>query len=240
MTNFPNLKKVTFTGPGEDTDISALVQFQQDFPKSEIGILINPNITGNPRYPQDQWIDTFCQVSSGQRALHLCEDAIFTFIANNATSWRFAEKFGRVQLNIFQSRWPIDPHLVDQAARTFYEQTGGRVIVPMNPQNEQMVLALTEPSIDIIFDQSGGTGKLAGEWPLGFKNRGITYAGGLNPDNVVDQVAQMVKSAEGRPFNIDMETGVRAFTGPDDKDGIFDIGKCRTVMTKLGFNPRTS
>lgn len=235
MSHFLTPERITLTGPDDRTDISALIAFQHDFPQTEIGILVKPGFTGQSRFPKDSWIDTFCQDSTGHRALHLCEDAIFSFLEHHPACWRLAQKFGRVQLNVFQSKRPVDPHLVDQAARVFYDQTGGRIIIPINPQNEQMVLALTEPNIDIIFDRSGGRGILAGEWPPGFPDRSITYAGGLNPDNVAEQVKKMIVSANGRPFNIDIETGVRTCASPDDKDGIFDIGKCRTVMLNLGF-----
>ena len=58
-----------------------------------------------------------------------------------------------------------------------------------------------------LFDLSGGTGRLSDEWPSSEEFCG--YAGGLTPDNVVDQLERIGQACCYHPIWIDVESGVR-------------------------------
>lgn len=75
--------------------------------------------------------------------------------------------------------------------------------------------------VQMLFDRSGGTGKVPDTWP---RHPGggvqVGYAGGINPDNVLDVIDAI--GPDG-PYWIDMESGVRT-------DDWFDLDKCEAVL----------
>jgi len=76
----------------------------------------------------------------------------------------------------------------------------------------------------ILFDLPGGAGILPAEWPAPRASLPCGYAGGLDPENVEDQL-QRIASVCDRPFWIDMERRVRS-----NDDSILDIAKVRQVL----------
>jgi phosphoribosylanthranilate isomerase len=77
-----------------------------------------------------------------------------------------------------------------------------------------------------LFDTSGGAGVLPNRWPGAWPGRYCGYAGGLGPDNVVEQLTRIrIAANEGERFWIDMERRVRS-----DDDEQFDLDKVRTVL----------
>lgn len=259
-----NLLCVTFTGADENTDLSALVKLQDDFKRNiEFGILVDPSKTGQPRYPNGNWIRRFLKVSRPDTrfALHLCGDAIPMFIKGDRTCIDLAHQFQRIQLNITAiTNKPTAQKLI-QAADAFYKKRqtvdphklGGVVIIPINPKTKDIGNEIAgaqiaryksshqNQSVPITFlmDDSEGRGATPEYWPDPVEHICCGYAGGINLKNVFNVNNIVRNRVAGNIYWLDLETGARTFIGPDDKDGVFDIGKCRAVMDELGFEPKT-
>ena len=75
-----------------------------------------------------------------------------------------------------------------------------------------------------LFDQSGGTGLLPGEWPKQPPNQYCGYAGGLSPDNLQQEMEKISKVATGTIW-IDAETLLRS-----ENDKVFDLEKVRRFL----------
>ncbi len=255
------LLHVTFTGPDEGTDLSALVGLQRDFGRSvEIGILVYPPKTGEPLYPRGSWIHKFLEVSrpDARLALHLCGEAVDMFLGQDRQCMDLARHFATVQLNFFHGVKPVSARDIMKAADIFAEEherflpdalDSGVVIVPDNAPNRPVIQELLEEQnrlvssdprrllspIACLFDSSGGKGIAAKHWPYAHDTVICGYAGGLTPSNVSEQNDYIRDSAKGHPYWLDMQKGVRTFSGPEDRRGFFDVGKCREVMHELGF-----
>ena len=199
------LTLVSFTGPDDNTDITALSRYQQAFPLIEWAILTLPRKTGTPLYPTRSWIHRFLDSRPARTALHVCEGDVHNFINREPELWALAQRFDRVQVNFFQGRDPIDPAQLDATIRAY----GKPVIVPYNPPNMVAVQALTAPNIHVIFDRSGGEGRLPDSWPAAIEGRFCTYAGGLGPDTVAQEFPRIAAAAGAEAFGIDMQTRIR-------------------------------
>jgi phosphoribosylanthranilate isomerase len=87
---------------------------------------------------------------------------------------------------------------------------------------EQVVADAAQlPLGSVLFDPSGGTGKLPSEWPSTPAGCPVGFAGGISPDNV-REVIQAIGPRE-YPWWIDMETGVRT-------DNKLDLEKVSRVL----------
>lgn len=82
-----------------------------------------------------------------------------------------------------------------------------------------------EKNVDMLFDLSGGRGRLPTRWPAAPMGTMVGYAGGLNADNVAEAVSKIGPVAGD--YWIDMETGVR------DADDRFDLDKCLAVCVAV-------
>ena len=76
--------------------------------------------------------------------------------------------------------------------------------------------------ISVLFDSSGGKGRLLEKWPNSIENCG--YAGGLAPDNVKEQLC-LINSLVGKnvPIWIDAESSLRGYDQ-------FDLGKVEEFL----------
>lgn len=212
----------TFTGIGDGNDITGLLQLQAEYPDIEWGVLILPRFNGNtPGYPTIDWIKTFVQAASGaKKALHLCEESITDFLGGDTALGQLADHFDRIQLNIFQQKWPVEPANISMMARNQSHQS---IILPYNPGNRDMVEAVEGENIEYLFDRSGGAGKLPDAWPDYIPTRRCGYAGGLGPQNIAEQLPRIHMAANRHPFWIDMESRIK------DDDGTLSLSKVREV-----------
>jgi hypothetical protein len=127
-------------------------------------------------------------------------------------------KVGRVQVNNSKQ---------DANAIVNLWQFGKHIERPVIMQHSRALPFRAVP-VQVLQDQSGGRGELAAEWvepsPLCVKaGGGIGYAGGLNPDNIAEQMPKIIKASNGQRFWIDCESGVRT-------DDWFDTAKAEAMI----------
>lgn len=219
MAQFPTF--VSLTGADTQTKCSDLVKCAAQFPRIEWAILYLPDWFGRARYPDADWISDFLsQAASTKKALHLCDEGVTLFFEEDPKLWDLAARFDRVQINFFQKHTPVTAAQLDALALAFPKP----LIVPHNPANEEVVEQTTAPSIQFLFDSSGGKGTSPAAWPAALPGRSCGYAGGLGPETLAAALPLIRAAAAGAPFWIDMESRLR------DENDLFSLEKCRAVL----------
>ena len=227
-----NLTHITFTGVDEWTDIDRLVDIQHRYPKAEFGVLMSRNWQKNGnRFPSPAVIENL--YGRGLRlSAHLCGSLATGFLYDCAFSsleqpfWNILhnlEMFQRIQLNVSgckeKPEYDIAPYPMEEV-----------IIQQGDDLNLFEQLYITSGDhIAILLDKSGGRGvDTPIEAPAYASKVHLGFAGGINPDNVIDKMNEITSLPVGR-FWIDMESGVRT----DDR---FDLDKVETVCKKVYDN----
>jgi hypothetical protein len=239
------LRCVTITGADDGVTPDELVSLSEEFPFAEWGILFSSKHHGVPRWPSTGWVHRLAAIAERSPAMnlsaHLCGQWVRDLLAGRFT---FAEtfpwllpRFARVQLNfhaepqqVLGARFllALQAHTrrADGDRRQFILQADG-------VNNAIFETARFEPAdVDVttLFDLSHGNGLTPVDWPRPYTDERLEpvycgYAGGIGPDNVVEQLGRIAAAAAGGPFWIDMETRVRT---PDDAR--LDMAKVRRVL----------
>jgi phosphoribosylanthranilate isomerase len=85
----------------------------------------------------------------------------------------------------------------------------------------------THPNISGLFDLSHGAGVLPNAWPSVLNNVYCGYAGGLSPDNVIDELRKIEPLVGAKSIWIDAETHLR------NADGNFDLTKVQAFLENV-------
>ena len=223
------LTRVSLTGPDDATKVEDLMRLSLRYPFVEWAILYSPKRAGSGRYPAAAWRHRFenaCGNSNILRAIHLCGQGVKTFAAAGPRSVPIAA-YQRVQLNANFATWPeqqVSQLLAHIPNMVRWDGHVQQAIVQHNKNNAPYLTTLSN-NTDVLYDASGGYGKtltdIGGGWPDHFTG----YAGGLNPDNVVD-VFKRIQDVNKAPFYMDMESGIRT-------NDLFDIKKAEAVLNAL-------
>lgn len=229
---------VTITGADDTTDIQQLVNLSAEFPFVEWGILVSKSEEGNTRFPSRTWIDRFGEAAKARRlkvAMHLCGRWMRELLAGDL-AWEdlpsvshFAQSF---QFNVNGTALPESPtgFLVKlaqrKALRTF--------IFQITTASEPFARLVESKDFNVmgLYDNSGGKGKSpAAGWPspldVPFP---MGFAGGLGPDNVLDQLDKINAACGDQPYItwIDMEGRIRT------DDGLhLDLTRVRRVLEQV-------
>ncbi len=228
-----HLRYVTITGADDTTPIEALIDLSAEYPFVEWGILVSRRQEGSYRFPGREWISQFCSTVSTRPeinvSMHMCGQWVRkTLMGENI--WHemppgIAERAQRIQINTH-----AEPHgstvamvnrLADLGLKEFIFQWDG--------VNDHLARAAAGYGVRAaaLFDTSGGAGILPSGWPRPDDKLPCGYAGGLGPDNVVQQL-RMILTVCDVPFWIDMERRVRI-----DDDSRLDMLKVRKVLQNV-------
>lgn len=216
------IRTVTITGIDVYTDRGGLDGLSYEFPFVEWGVLLSKTKEGKDnRYPNKEWIDELgdqrLRLSGhicGLWARDIAEGG--DMILRDRPDW--FEKpplFQRLQLNISHILGDISSPY--EPFHNAVRRLGIKTIIQLRDLDRRVLQPLVN-EVDFLFDCSGGRGVLPARWPAlalydahggrsPLSNCG--YAGGLNPDNLAEQLALMEASSEGQTIWIDVESGVR-------------------------------
>jgi len=223
------LKAVTFTGADNNTNIDNINNIKNTNPLVEFAVLHNITSQGSSKFPDFWWMTQFVNININ-RAIHLCGKTCYEFINGNLPKNYFIaycnrSNFSRIQLN-FNNKFIDFSHR--QKIYTLSQQY--HLVLQYNKGNKFLCDSLIDmgAEVDFLFDSSGGRGILNKQWPEPIKGHYCGYAGGLNPDNVLEEVK---KISEICPYDywIDMESGVRT----NDR---FDLDKVNQICQILKDN----
>ncbi len=219
-----NLTHITLTGAGMATAPHQLIQLSETYPLAEWGLLYSPKRAGTePRYPAYGWLrDMAARLRhAGCRfSLHLCGHAVNDFLSTSSNPIRtLADAFDRVQLNL-----PKERTFTSFALHNAIVDFGKPVITQQNTQNDLINQAVHAANHCILFDASYGQGITTSIWPEYWSSKNCGYAGGLSPDNILQELPRIASSAGSSPFWIDCEGRIR------DENDQLSIDRCREML----------
>lgn len=241
-----NLRMVTLTGADDSIAPVDLLALSAKYPFVEWGILVSKKNMGGPRYPSPAWLQELKEIwpawgwmpKRGMRlglssfrpslSLHVCGKWVRDICSGHIDpemmdlplSWGAID---RVQLNFHGEAH--EKAKVSEAVRADI-LSGKQIILQNDGSNSSLGFEFVP-----LFDKSGGAGILPKEWPLASsagEHEMYGYAGGLGPSNLDEQLREIAKASEGRPFWVDMETNVRSSPWLNDKR--FDLEACERCL----------
>ena len=248
------IHKLTFTGADNFTPISRMVGLCRKYPFVEFGILTKRQFWGDhdnhiiefekERYPSIKWIRELVGrfTIEGMRnnlSLHICPPLTYE-IFNDFDILTHFDGFGRVQLNSAPSMFKLD--IEDNKIYNTTIAMQRNIIIQLNGDEPESfyknnMFAANKfgreyPAICGLFDGSGGRGQLPSQWRKPIYDVSellIGYAGGLNPDNLEEEIGKIKIVSSNSDIWLDMESGVRT-------DRNFDLEKvekcCEIVLNK--------
>lgn len=240
---FPKI--ISFVGVDEKTNfVKALSLSDKAWLSNfdiEWGVLYSPQRAGKQkRYPaKDKVFEFFSRdiFSSGPmitKSIHLCGDAVNDFLENRDVDLRETIAFynPRIQLNFAISK--VDEGKITQDILAGISE-GFKFVIQHNKSKKDFIenlLCKAEErfgqtnTFDVLYDGSGGFGRVL-ENPLPAINGYFTgYAGGLNPENVEEIVRKISRVVDTDLYYIDMESGIRT-------EDILDLTKCESIIDTL-------
>lgn len=226
------LDRVTITGADDSIKATDLIPLSKRFPFVEWGILLSKNNEGSFRFPTRDWIETLVNDVKGQLyphnlnlSGHICGRWVRDICEGK---WTIATEmpqllhsFQRLQLNFHAEVHSLNKQKFFYGGVEFLQTYNSSLIFQMDNVNNSILDEARQMGIagDPLFDLSGGAGILPEFWP---KAEGFYtgYAGGLSPDNVVEQIKKIELVAGDARIWIDVERRVRS-----DDDSQFDLDK---------------
>ncbi len=222
------LRRVSLTGADDHTPVERLVELTCRFPFVEWAVLYTPHNEGAPRNPTAAWRERFFADLASHSAVHLCGSLAFEQLLAGSLA---ADLLGarRLQLNINARRVEFtDAQVLEVFARAL--DVCPAIILQYHEQSAPVIEryvaglgAVDQGRVHVLMDASRGTGKAPDQWrwPSAFESAYVGFAGGLGPQNTAATVE--VLRPFGRPFWVDMESGVRT-------DNRFDLHKAASVL----------
>jgi hypothetical protein len=219
------LTRVTITGADDNSDPHQLIELSRRFPFVEWGILVSRHSGGTPRFPRHEWIDNFCSAVTGYPidiSMHLCGGRVREFLVGKL-DWDALPSVRKIC-----QRVQINTHGYEHSSTTGLWKSmdrcpGKELIFQWDGVNDHLTFAALAHggNVSALFDLSGGAGRLPSSWPEPISGVSCGYAGGLGPENVVEQLRKIdnvckeksgrMVAVNSRPFWIDMERRVRTF-----------------------------
>jgi hypothetical protein len=216
------LKFVTFTGADNQTNARDMLALSKQFPFVEWAILFSKTKQGVKRYPDFNWIENSLTILKDcNLSAHLCGQWVSEAISQGLTflDTPVAPFFKRIQLNLGKSRLHKLLKNKDFWDRNLSETH--QVIIGGNfPEDIQNVQNCTP-----LFDCSGGHGISPEKWQKPFLSLS-GFAGGLNQNNIEEQLCKIAEVAKDQEIWVDMETGVR------NQQDEFDLNICEDILKK--------
>ena len=218
------LKYCSITGADDAVEVSDLSALAAEFPFLETAILLLPARAGTPRFPRLDWIENFGATYAGDNAaMHLCDDGFLGFVAGRRDILDLMKGFQRIQLNLkfgdVEGKYAPE----ELAARVREAPQWQFILQYTDDKNALLPLFTDIPNHAVLFDESAGRGISPERWSAPLPGHFCGYAGGMNPENVEDNLKMIRNVADGHMTWIDMESGVRT----DDR---FDLQKMRRVL----------
>jgi hypothetical protein len=234
-----NLTRVTITGADDSTSIPALVDLSAEFPFVEWGILVSKKHEGGYRFPSRNWIDRFSHtpaILAANVSTHICGEWVRKMFTGEIQWVDLPSCFPisqRAQINTHAEKHVSTRGMMDALSVVSHRilPNGAydmrEFIFQYDGVNDHLSHAVKAYGFKVsaLFDTSGGAGVLPSRWPFATTKFWCGYAGGLGPHNVVDQVAEIEKVCDNRPYWIDMERRVRT-----DDDSALDMNAVRAVL----------
>lgn len=216
------LDRVTMTGADDSVSPRQLATISEEFPFVEWGILLSRSSTGRPRFPSLDWLRELHRIMAPRPAMQLSFHVCGRWVRNicegnwtplfcNAPGLTQMIRRARIQLNFHAYTHLLGPKFIPEALQRQKER-GFQIIFQCDGVNDHLVSNAIDDGLDAVplYDKSGGAGISPGEWPRAMTGIYSGYAGGLGPDNLETELAEISKGAQGSRIWVDMETKIRS------------------------------
>lgn len=238
------ISKVTFTGADDKTDIEDLFSMSEKYPFVEWGILMSKNNTEyvGRRFPSRKWIDKLIQTREDKKqkinlSMHICGRMVDDIVENGGK--KFIEhyedilfSFQRLQINTHAARYNLNAPAFKEFGNIISKSFGNEIIIQCDGTENQTLLFELNPEFSSgLFDLSHGNGIAPEVWPKPIANYRCGYAGGLGPDNIVEELKKIENQVCAGEIWIDMESKVRGSS--NELKDYFDVKKCEEVIFKI-------
>lgn len=231
------LKTVVCSGINENNDINNAIDFLKKYKNVEFGVQCSPKKAGY-HTPRFHWLKEFlCKLNEqkieNKVALHLNEGFVVSFCDGKVPHeiselLAIGQATSRIQLNFkigrefFASGSVPDITTLEKTINTLSSHP---VILSASQPNLPFIQKAYHRGIkfDVLFDDSFGEGVAPStrKAPL-FDHAFQGYAGGLSPENVIDELIKIAKVAKGTIF-IDAE-------GKLKQDGHFNFDRAEKFV----------
>jgi phosphoribosylanthranilate isomerase len=234
---------MTFTGIDAKTDSDWIKRMGRKYSTGfggqmvEFAILRSPKAGQSARYPSKEDVRKITNyVYPDQLAFHLCGD-----YARKVHNGEWMELLDIIDFSLV-SRVQVNSIEADDAAIVRLQRFAKFIGKPVIMQWRTPTFPYIAGDVRLLQDKSGGTGTSPSEWftPDSIAKKAkkiIGYAGGLNPDNIKENLPKISKAAHGLPYWIDCESGVRT-------DDWFDKDKAESMMAAVfefhGLHPNVA
>lgn len=229
------LDRVTITGADDSIDPSDLLLLSRQYPFVEWGILVSRSHSFLPRWPSPRWIQALQLCTQTPRKMNLSLHVCGTLVRNllmgeNEVPREYLAGFERVQLNFHGETLPHNRRLFLDALLAFGDRQIIFQVDGANGLERLREIWHADPAGDFngvpLFDLSHGAGVSPGSWPEPIAP-GVYhgYAGGLGPENIVEEIGRIAQVAGDARVWVDMETKIRS-----SRDRIFDLTKVEAVL----------
>lgn len=231
------LDGISFIGIDEKTDLDKLNRVAElsNTPEIEFGVLYSESkmAQAHKRYPSKKWIENFVQKFwSGMplysTSLHLCGSAIEKYLDKDQYLVDLVNQFDRVQLNFSMAKFKPDE--LTEKLFALQKVVDSVTVLQFNKSKAAFIQEFTQqvktPSrllYNILFDGSGGFGRVLEEPQKPIDGFYCGYAGGIGPETVLDIVTKIDKVVSDEYYYIDMESKIR-------EDDYLSIDKCIEVV----------
>jgi hypothetical protein len=210
--------RITLTGLDERVKITDL-----NYPNgahTEYGILLSANTKNRNRYPSISWIYDFVNSSQGGNfAIHLCgQEAISNALKGDYRG--ILHQVERIQVN-----GKVSKEQLEQFCHIFKS----KIIITQHVPYNYELLDLPLSNHALLVDASGGKGILPKGWVDPKTTKPYGFAGGLNSDNLEEQLEKIVPLSNKRTW-IDLESGLR---NKEDYFSILEADKCARIAAKF-------
>lgn len=223
------LSCVTITGADDSIDVEELFLLSERFPFVEWGILCSEIKSGSNRFPSINWLDSLSTFKSKDTkfSAHLCgiyaKDVIFQNMLY--LPLKCEHLFQRVQLNVMQKHF----HKIDFSYLNNINKISDKIewICQYRGglQDDKKIAEMESyDCFSVLYDISGGKGVSPSSWIKPFEKIKTGYAGGLSPNNLEKELANINELVDNHKVWIDMESGVRT---SNDK---FDLSRVKDAL----------
>lgn len=245
------IRYITVSDPRAHNTIDEMFNLWNIDPRVEIAVQMHPGNV-SPDTERYNWIKQLVErlyicEHEYNLAIHVnndwCDDICNGVIPKpleplfNASSyWKSRPLVGRIQLNMPpQTPAKFNPQKLKNVIGAYNDK---EFIIQYKPITINAVEQLHETGarFSLLFDESGGNSKSPDAWqqPVYPGKHMQGYAGGLNPENVKDNLGKIEKVAGKDPIWIDVEGGVTVDTGQKKPDGtpikLFDAARAKQYI----------
>ena len=200
----PFLNCVAICGADDQIPLSDLQVLYKEFPFMEWGLMLY-KFSGGEGYPTYGKIVELLE-SGMPCCAHLCSKWVEEI--NWCGSWTVLSVFPRLyEVRRFQINFAGKEIETNNVIRSINSTRLKHQIILQVSSFDHPVLNDAPANVAAFFDASHGKGKLPEQWPKARENRYCGYAGGLNPDNLAENL-EKISQVANTPAWVDVQSGV--------------------------------